>query len=150
MTLWHNLLRRSVLTVFILSSVATSAWSQGGGSGLSPFGGELHRFTEFTGQVVCVRCSLKEVRKARPRLFNLYQLNLGQEQIVMQIDTFTDPSDRHYWQTVVGPSDQVTIRAADHVVEELTAEANLFKDLTVTGVLRSTRTLDIGSIKVQG
>lgn len=142
--------RKSVMTAFLLGSLTTSAWGQRPGFGPPSFGGELQRLTEFSGQVVCVGCSLKEARKVRPRLLNLYQLNYGEKQIVMKIDSFADPSDRHYWQTVVGPSDQVTVRAADAVIDKLTNEENLFREMTVTGVLRSTRTLDIGSVKVQG
>lgn len=149
MTMWHNMLRKSIVTAFIFGSLTTSAWGQGPGLG-PPFGGGLHGLTEFTGQVVCVGCSLEQVRKARPRLFNLYQLNHAQEQIVMQIESFVDPSDRHYWETVVGLSDKVSVRAADHVFEELTTEENLFKEMTVTGVLRSSRTLDIDSVRVKG
>jgi hypothetical protein len=68
----------------------------------------------------------------------------------MQIDSFADPSDRHYWQSVVGLADMVSVRTADHLFEELTAEENLFKEMTVTGILRSTRTLDVGSVRVKG
>jgi hypothetical protein len=140
---------KSLVTVFTLIGIASSAWGQPG-YGRPSFGGELQRFTEFTGRVVCVGCTLDEASKARPRLFNLYQLNHGQDQVVMQIDSFGDASDRHYWQSVVGLADMVSIRTARHVFEELTSEENLFKEMTVTGVLHSTRTLDIGNIKVQG
>lgn len=150
MTGWCTIFRKSVLTFFMLGSLTTSAWGQGLRDGLGSFGGELQRLTEFTGHVVCVDCRLEDVRKARPRLLNLYQLNHEGQQIVMQIDAFTDSSDRHYWQSVVGLADKVSIRAADHVFAELTAEENLLKKMTVTGILRSTRTLDIGQVKVQG
>lgn len=68
----------------------------------------------------------------------------------MQVESFADSSDRHYWQSVAGLTDEVSVRAANHVVEELTDEENRFKDITVTGILHSTRTLDIESVKVRG
>lgn len=150
MTIWRNMFRKILTSFFILGSLTTSAGGQGPRGGLGSFGGELQRLTEFTGQVVCVRCRLDEVKKARPHLFNLYQLNHEGEQIVMQIDSFADPSDRHYWQSVVGLADMVSVRAADHVFEELTTGENLFKEMTVTGILHSTRTLDIGSVRMKG
>lgn len=150
MAMWRNIFRKSIVIAFIFGSLTTSAWGQRPGLGPIPFGGGLHGLTEFTGQVVCVGCSLEEARDTRPHLFNLYQLNHDQEQIVIQIESFADPSDRHYWQTVVGLSDKVSVRAADHVFEELTTKENLFKEMTVTGILRSTRTLDIGSVRVKG
>lgn len=150
MTVWHNIFRKILMSFFILGSLTNSAGGQGPRGGLGSFGGELQRLTEFTGQVVCVRCTLEEVRKARPHLFNLYQFNHEGEQIVMQIDSFADPSDRHYWQSVVGLADMVSVRTADHLFEELTAEENLFKEMTVTGILHSTRTLDVGSVRVRG
>jgi hypothetical protein len=150
MTMWRNIFRKSLVTVFILVSLTTSAWGQRPGLGPIPFGSGFQGFTEFTGQIVCVGCSLEEVRKTRPRLHNLYQLNHEQEQIVIQIDSFADPSERHYWQTVVGLTDKVSVRAATDVLKELTTEENLFKEMIVTGILRSTRTLDIGSVRVKG
>lgn len=150
MAMWRKMFRKSVVTACLLGGLTTSVWGQGPGLGPLPFGSGFQGLTEFTGQVVCVGCSLAEVRKTRPHLFNLYQLNHEQEQVVIQIDSFTDAADRHYWQTVAGLTDKVSVRAADHVFEELTAEENLFKEMTVTGILRSTRTLDIGSVRVKG
>ena len=100
--MWRNMFRKSIVTAFILGGLIASAWGQRPGLGPVPFGGGFHGFTEFTGQVVCVGCSLEEAREIRPHLLNLYQFNHEQEQIVMQIDSFADSSDRHYWQVEGG------------------------------------------------
>lgn len=117
------------------------------------FGGELRGITQFTGQVVCAGCSLQEARKAQPQLTNLYQLshvNPEQGQVVMRVKTFSDPHERMRWESIVGPSHQLQIRVTDQVFKELTAEENLFRELTVIGLLRSTKVLDIDSVKVSG
>jgi len=108
------------------------------------FGGELRGIMQFTGQVVCAGCSLQEVQKTQPQLTNLYQLshvNPEQGQVVMWVETFSDPHERMRWESIVGPSHQLQIRVTDQVFQELTAEENLFRKLTVTGLLRSTRVL---------
>jgi len=145
---WRNIFVQSAAAACLLAGFLSNAWGQGI-EGRGSFGGELSGLTTLTAEVVCVGCSLKEVRKAQPNLFNLYQFSDGQEPFVMQINSFYDPSQRHYWQSVVGLGDKVTVRAADHILEELTAEENLFKPMTITGVLRSTGTFDIGRVRVR-
>lgn len=150
MALWGSIFGKSLVTAFLLGCLTTSAWGQRSELGLVPFGEGFNRLTEFTGQVICVGCGIEEARERHPQLFNLYQLNHGKERIVMQIESFTDSSDRHYWQSVAGLADEVAVRGADPIVGELTAEENRFKELTVTGILHSTRTLDIESVRVEG
>jgi hypothetical protein len=68
----------------------------------------------------------------------------------MQVESFSDSAEHRRWESIVGLSHQLHGRAPDAVLEELTAEENLFKLLTITGLLRSSRTLDIESVKVEG
>jgi hypothetical protein len=72
MVMWRNAFRKSIITIFILGSLTTNASGQRPGFGPPSFGGELQRLTEFTGQVVCVGCSLEEVRTARPGNINAW------------------------------------------------------------------------------
>jgi len=51
---------------------------------------------------------------------------------------------------LVGLSHQLSARAPDRVFEELMAEENLFKQVEVTGLLRSNRTFDISQVRVMG
>jgi hypothetical protein len=152
MTIKGKILGRILLTGAILLSFTGKADSQGGGRPGS-FGGELRGITQFTGHVVCIGCSLPEARKAHPDLTNLYQLshtNPQQGQVVMQVETFSDPHERMRWESIVGLSHLLQMRATEQVLKELTAEENLFKELTVTGLLRSTSVLDINSVEVNG
>jgi hypothetical protein len=68
----------------------------------------------------------------------------------MQVESFSDSSEHRRWESLVGLSHHVRARTSNHVFEELSAEENRFKKMTVTGLLRSTRTLDIESVKVEG
>src|SRR5215210_2115025 len=153
MTIKGKILGRILVTGAILMSFTGRVESQGPGGGPGSFGGELRGITQFTGHVVCVGCSLQEARKAQPHFTNLYQLsqsNPRQGQVVMHVETFSDPHERMRWESIVGLSHLLQIRATEQVFKELTAEENLFKKLTVTGLLRSTSVLDIDSVKVNG
>jgi hypothetical protein len=153
MTIKGKILGRILVTGAILMSFTGRVESQGPGGGPGSFGGELRGITQFTGHVVCIGCSLQEARKAQPHFTDLYQLsqaNPRQGQVVMQVESFSDPHERMRWESIVGLSHLLQIRATEQVFKELTAEENLFKKLTVTGLLRSTSVLDIDSVEVNG
>jgi hypothetical protein len=65
----------------------------------------------------------------------------------MKIDTI---DERARWESILGLSDRISVRAPDSLFRELTAEENLFKEVEIVGLLRNTRTLDIGDITVLG
>jgi hypothetical protein len=136
---------------FMIGSATTSAWGQAAVPGAMPFGGELRGMTQLRGEIVCVGCSLGEARAARRNAGNLYllQLNNG-EQTVRRVDSFFDPAEHKRWEDIAGLSHRLSARAPERVLDELTAEENLFKEVTVTGLLRGTRTFDIGSVRVTG
>ena len=144
---WQTVIKASVLTAWVLGGLASVAWGQ---AFRPPFGGEWKGLTTFTGQVVCVDCTVQQARDAYPNRFNLYQFTNGHEEFVMQISSFADSSERHYWQSVAGLADEVTVRGPDHMLAALTEEENLMKPVTVTGVLRSTRTFDLGTVRIRG
>jgi hypothetical protein len=132
--------------ILLFAGVTTSAWGQVAGGGFS-FGGELRGITQLRGKVVCVECSLEEVRAAQPRLTGLYELHNGQEQVVMAVDTI---NERARWQSIVGSSDRIAVRIPDSLFHRLTAEENLFKEVEIVGLLRNTRTLDISDVAILG
>lgn len=153
MVITGNIIRKVLVTGAILLSLTVRVEGQVPGGGLGSLGGELRGMTQFTGHVVCVDCSLQEAREAHPQLTNLYQLihvDPEQSQVVMQVETFSDPAERMRWESVVGLSHQLQMRTTDDVFQALTAEENLFKELTVTGLLRSTRVMDVNSVRVSG
>jgi hypothetical protein len=146
MTAVGKTLRTGFGVTLLLTGLATSVWGQVGGGGF-PFGGELRGITQFRGSVVCVECSIEEVRAADPHLTGLYELRHDQGQVVMKIDTI---DERARWESILGLSDRISVRAPDSLFRELTAEENLFKEVEIVGLLRNTRTLDIGDITVLG
>jgi hypothetical protein len=45
---------------------------------------------------------------------------------------------------------RLAVRGPDHLLNRLSAEENLFKEMTITGLLHSTRTLDVFDVAVKG
>ena len=101
--------------------------------------------TQITGSVVCVGCSLNEVRAAQPEVHQLYQLNHPHGQLVMTVESVNEAVR---WESIVGLSHQISARAPASLFRQLTAEENLFKEVVILGLLRSNRTLDIGEITI--
>ena len=150
MKIVKKILGRSVVATFMSLSIVSGVYAQGPGGTPGSFGGELRGITQFTARVVCVGCDLTAVRQAQPGLNRLYQLNHERGQMVMQVESFADSAEHRRWESIVGLSHQVNGRAPDAVLQELTAEKNLFKPMTITGLLRSSRTLDIDSVRIEG
>jgi hypothetical protein len=65
----------------------------------------------------------------------------------MQVDMI---NERARWESILGLSDRISVRAHDALFQRLTAEENLFKEVAIVGLLRNTRTLDIGDVVVFG
>jgi hypothetical protein len=42
------------------------------------------------------------------------------------------------------------VRGPDHLLDRLSAEENLFKEMTIIGLLHSTRTFDVFDISIKG
>jgi len=134
-----------VVAVCLLVSLTTGAQGQTGAGGLSSFGGELRGITQIRGEVVCVGCRLDEVRSAEPGEGKLHQVSYQGGQLVMKI-TWTNEPQR--WSALVS-SPYLWARAKASVLQQLTAEENLFQELEVTGLLRDTRTFDVYEVTVR-
>ncbi|HJY84771.1 MAG TPA: DUF4398 domain-containing protein [Candidatus Binatia bacterium] len=141
-----NTLKTSLSITLLLVGITTSAWGQVG-SDRFPFSGELRGITQLRGSVVCVGCSLEEVQAARPHLTDLYEFRHEQGWIVMEVDTI---NERARWQDILGLSHKITVQAPDRLFQRLTAEENLFREVEIVGLLRNTRTLDIGNVTIFG
>ena len=150
MKITKKILSGSVVVTAMSLSIISGVYAQGPSGVPGTFGGELRGITQFTARVVGVRCDLATVRQAQPGLNRLYQLNHERGQMVMRVESFSDSAEHRRWESIVGLSHQLNGRAPDAVLQELTAEENLFKLMTITGLLRSSRTLDIDSVKVEG
>jgi hypothetical protein len=42
------------------------------------------------------------------------------------------------------------VRGADKLLDRLSAEENLFKEMTIVGILRNSRTLDVFDLTIKG
>jgi hypothetical protein len=131
----------------LLAGITTGARAQAVPSGgLSSFGGESRGITEFKGKVVCVGCSLEEVQAAHPDQHGFHQLSHRKGQVVMEVDTVSEPQ---VWSYFALPP-RIAVRGEDKLFEKLTVEKNLFKEVDVTGLLRNMRTLDMFGVTVKG
>ena len=78
MTTIRKMMDRGIAAALLLTGLTTGAQALGAGGGGPPsLGGELRGMTQITGSVLCVGCSLNEVRAAQPELHRLYQLTIG-------------------------------------------------------------------------
>jgi hypothetical protein len=140
-----KVLRSSIVATSLLIGSTSLSWAQASGSGVGPFGGELRGIMQFTGKVVCVSCTINEVRHAHPQLPNLYLLKLvgnEQQKAVVSVETISEPQR---WDAVVFPH-EVLVRSTDDLFHKLTAEENLYKTVSVTGLLRNDRIMDVENV----
>jgi hypothetical protein len=138
-------LRTSVAAALVLAGVATLARGQVSGDGGSSFGAP-RGMMRIKGSVVCAGCSLEEVHKAQPMENKLYQLSYRHGQVVMKVTEVNEPAvfDMLAWPP------RLWVRGADSLLQRLGAEENLFKEMTVVGLLSGTRTLDIFDVTIKG
>jgi len=136
----------SMAVTLLVAGLTTAAHSQVAGGGLSAFGGESRGTVQFAGKVVCVGCSLEDVRQAHPHQHDLYLLRHRQGQVVMEVKSV---NEQPLWRSLAWPP-QLWVRAADQLFAQLTAEGNLFKEVEITGLLRNTRTFDVFDVTVHG
>ena len=136
-----------VAAALLLVSMTTGARAQVvPGGGLGSFGGESRGTTLLMGKVVCAGCSLEEVQKAHPNQYNFYQLTHRKGQVVMAVETVSDPQ---VWSDFAFPP-RIWVRGQDEIFAQLTDEQNLFKEVEITGLLSNARTLDMFGVTVNG
>ncbi|MGH7964337.1 MAG: hypothetical protein ACRERD_21385 [Candidatus Binatia bacterium] len=141
-----RVLRGSTLAVLILSAFATSVQGQW----IHPrFGGYIKVPTIVTGRVVCTDCTLEQAERANPDMINLYLFKHEGEQAVFQVNQIRNPSEEHRWAAIAFPP-RLRVRTSDEAWQQLTAEENLFQEVKLNALLRSTRTLDIFDVRVVG
>ena len=136
MTTFRKTIRTSIVAALLLAGITTGVHGQVSGGGL------LH----IKGSVVCRGCSLDEARKAQPSQDQLYQLTHEQGQIVMNVHSVNNSPTWRYF----GWPAEIQVRTQDGLFEKLAAEENLFKDVEITGLLSTTRALDIFEVTIRG
>jgi hypothetical protein len=148
---WTKMLHRGGLGALLLAAFSTSALGQGaggGGGGIgtgtgTSVGGETRSLTQFSGRVLCMKCSLEEMRaKQAGDDKTLYELAREQERAVLKLETVNNArrwDDLHL-------SQRLEVRGEDELWQKLTAAENLRKEVALTGILRPTGTLDLSSV----
>ena len=140
-----NIFRSGVIAALALTGVVSGARGQVPGGGPS-FGGSSRGLVIITGRVLCAQCSLNDVRKAQPDESHLYQLSYRQNQLVMKM---TAVNESAMFDALAWPP-RLAVRGSDSVLTRLGAEENLFKEITIVGLLHSSRTLDVFDIASTG
>ena len=99
---------------------------------------------QLRGRVVCMGCSLPEVRKTRSNGWgnHLYRLTHRQEQVVMAVDWISDPQRWNHLITFP----HLRLRGDERLFATLTAEENLFKEVQLAGILSPSQTLDMNTV----
>ena len=138
-------LRAGLAVTLFLAGLTAGAQGDIGAAG-SSFGPGSADSVQIRGTVLCAACSLEEVRRTQPRDLVLYQLSHKQGQLVMRISWVSNPTR---WQRVVWPP-RLWVRGEDSLVQQLSTEANLFKEMEIQGILSNMRTLDLTSITLSG
>lgn len=133
---------RSVVTILLLLGLTMKASAIVRTSA----GGDI-AFTRLTAQLLCIGCTLAEVRDAQPGRTHLYELNDGRGKIVIDMQ-WDNEVDRTAWEEIVGSSNQLPVRAKDDTLQPLTIEKNVLKKFVMTGTLYEDRTLDLQNITV--
>jgi hypothetical protein len=137
----HRAFRAGLGAALLLAGFSAGAWGQTSPP-VAP-GQNLNVLTRIKGAVVCVGCSLEEVREEEADSGHLYELRSAQGKAVFRVDWVDDASR---WASIT-LGNRLWVRAAAPVFQELTAEANLFKEVEITGLLSSNRTLDVAKVK---
>jgi hypothetical protein len=104
-----------------------------------------NRLVQLEGSVMCVNCSLEEAQKGQPTARDLYVLENAQGSVVMRIDWIKDTGG---WEQIT-LSPYLWVRTADqNLLQQLSTEANLFKEVKITGFLYSDRAFDLTGVRV--
>ena len=143
----RNRFQTGVAATVLLTGLGTAAVAQGFVGGFSSgYGGGVRTPLQINGSVVCSNCSLAEVRQAQPQERGFYQFSHKNGQLVFKVASVNDTSTFY---ALAWPP-RLWLRASDEVLRKLSAEENLFKPIGLTGILSTTRTLDVTDVAISG
>lgn len=139
--------KKIAATTLVLGGIAITTVSHGfvGGFG-SGLGRSVRTPLHINGSVVCTECSLEEVKRTQPKEHDLYQFSHRNGQFIFKV---TSVDDRSFFNALAWPP-RLWVRASEETLRQLSAEENLFKPISITGILSSTRTLDIAEVTIGG
>jgi hypothetical protein len=132
----------------LLFCLSSPGFARGQGGWPPVIGGQFRPLTKMRGEIVCVGCSLSQARRVRPDAIHLYEMRYSGGRLVMNVD-WVNQQSRQYLEDVAGLNDTLRLRGPQSALEKLTDETTQYKEVELTGVLRSTRTFDILDVDVQ-
>lgn len=140
--------------VFSLLSLSI-IFGQGKGIGSDSFGGVRRGLTEIRGEVLCSACTVDEAKQATGEVLDVYLLNKGDQKAVLHVTTVRNTATGRAgvisgrWETIVGVTNELHVRAKDQLWGQLTMKENLRKAVTIRGILHSTQAFDITEVTVE-
>ncbi len=137
----------SIGTTLLIVGLSISARGQSPNIPVAPFS-NLNGLTQIKGSIVCVECSVAEVEKDHAASGHLYELENSRRhsKAVLRVDEVDDAAR---WSSIT-IGHRLQVRTAAAVWQQLTAEDNLFREVQITGLLSSDRTLDVTSVTASG
>ena len=143
----RNRFKTGVAATVLLTGLGTAAVAQGFVGGFSSgYVGGVRSPLQINGSVVCSGCRLEDVQQAHPQEKDLYQLSSKNGPLVFKVASVNDPST---FNAVAWPQ-RLWLRASDDVLRKLSAEENVFKPIGITGILGTSRTLDVTDVAISG
>jgi len=109
---------------------------------------------QIQGEIVCVGCNLTEAERRFPDRHDLYMFENDQGEMVLSVNTVNNSANRGRseditgrWVDIAWPP-RLWVRAEEEVFDRLLAKRNISKPVQITGILHSTRTLDVMNVKI--
>src|SRR5215475_2821921 len=126
-----------VLTFVFLPTLMVEAFGQDG-RGPETLGGAFRGMTLIWGKILCVDCTIDEVRKAQPAQHDLYELQKDGQRAVLQVmDVEDSASGREsllgQWEAVTGSVHELAVRGDSSLCRQLTTEENVQREVEITG-----------------
>jgi hypothetical protein len=130
----------SVGFLVLLAGFSAKVWGQAAPNPSGIFG-NLNTLTRIQGAIICVGCSLEEAQKGAGS-GRLFELRNSQSTAILRVDEVEDAAR---WASIT-LGHRLSVRTATVTWQQLTAEENLFKEVEITGLMSSARTLDVSGV----
>ena len=144
MTSISNFLRMSVVMIVSFAGIAVGA-QESFMTKDSLYTPQQSAIMRVQGTVLCADCTLTEARQANPNIPALYQFTSQQGQTVIQIRSISDPQR---WNHIAWPG-RIWLRGNHDVIQQLSTVKNKAREVSITGSLSNSRTLDVASVTVE-
>jgi len=111
---------------------------------------------QITGEIVCVDCNLTEAQRQYPDLLDLYLLENEQGELVIRVQSVNNSMNRGrgeevsgQWSDIAWPP-RIWVRAPEEVFDRLLRKSSVQREVEISGILHSTRTLDVAEVRFTG